>query len=167
MTKYQTFPIVTYSLFHEGQFQTSLLRILYLNLKKSYKLCKYLKKQHKSSRFTCCPWSHGLQQKNLMLVWQCHQLLSGFLANDHSHQSLLSANNKGDNEVKLRAMHRSLSIYIMAEKTSARRSSDKDCATNQHLKWGPLPSNEVSRTTKHVREGEGRKEKDREDPLIL
>ena len=39
-----------------------------------------------------------------MLVWWCHQRLSRFLANDHlpqvSRQSRMSANNKGDNEVK-------------------------------------------------------------------
>ena len=39
-----------------------------------------------------------------MLIWRCHQLLSGFLTNDHvprvSHHSCLSVNDKGD-EVKI------------------------------------------------------------------
>ena len=28
-----------------------------------------------------CPWSHGLRQKSLTLVWRWHQLLSGSLPN--------------------------------------------------------------------------------------
>ena len=50
-------------------------------------------------------WSHGLRQKNksLMPSWRYHQLLSGFLAKCYfprvSHNSRLSFNDKGDNEM--------------------------------------------------------------------
>jgi hypothetical protein len=44
----------------------------------------------------------GCGQKSFKLVWWCHQLLSGFLANDHLPQvSRLSANDKDDNDVIL------------------------------------------------------------------
>ena len=33
--------------------------------------------------FDCCPRSHGLRKKSFNLVWQCHQLLSVFLAKGH------------------------------------------------------------------------------------
>ena len=43
----------------------------------------------------------GFGQKSFRLVWRCHQLLSGFLANGHlPRMSCLSANDKEDNEVK-------------------------------------------------------------------
>ena len=49
----------------------------------------------------------------------CHQFFSMFLANCHlsqvSYQSHLSANDKGNNEVTLGAVHRSPGIYLMAE----------------------------------------------------
>ena len=58
----------------------------------------------------------GCDQKSFMLLWLCHLLLSGFLDSDHllrlSHQSRLSANDKGDNEVKPGAVLRSPSIYL-------------------------------------------------------
>ena len=48
-----------------------------------------------------------------------HQLLSGLLDNGHlprvSSQSRLSANDKGDNEVKPRTVHRSHGIYLRVE----------------------------------------------------
>ena len=54
-----------------------------------------------------------------MLVWRCHQLLPGFLAIGYlaraSHQTRLSTNNKGDNEMKQGAVHRSPGIYLTAE----------------------------------------------------
>ena len=53
------------------------------------------------------------------LVWQCHQLLSGFLVNGHlprvSCQSCLSANDKGDNEMILGPVQRSPGIYLTAD----------------------------------------------------
>ena len=52
-------------------------------------------------------------------MWQCHQLLSGFIANGHlprvSWQSRLSANDMGDNEVKPGAVLRFPVMYITAE----------------------------------------------------
>ena len=58
-------------------------------------------------------------QKSFKLVWRCHQLLSGFLAKDHLPRVVASvtsvANDKGDNEVILRAVHRSPGICLTAE----------------------------------------------------
>ena len=49
------------------------------------------------SGFSCCPWNRELQPKRFKLVWRCHQLLSGVLAKGHLLQvSCLSANDKGD-----------------------------------------------------------------------
>ena len=57
------------------------------------------------------PAVHGAmgfgQKKKTKLVWQCHQFLSGFLVKSHLprtlHQSRLSANDKGDNEMIAKA----------------------------------------------------------------
>ena len=48
----------------------------------SVSLFQYLFSTEKTMS-SCCPWSHGCSQKSVKLVWQCHQLLSGFLAKDH------------------------------------------------------------------------------------
>ena len=64
---------------------------------------------------TCSLWVESLakerKKKSFKLVWWCHQLLSGFLANGHlprvSLQSCLSANDKSDNGLKPGAVHRS------------------------------------------------------------
>ena len=50
-------------------------------------------------------------------MWQCHQLLSGFLAPlAPSVASITSvANDKGDNEMILGTVNRSLGIYLPAE----------------------------------------------------
>ena len=59
-----------------------------------------------------------------MLVWLCHPLLSGFLANGHFsqvlHQSHLWDNVNGDNEVKPRAVHVSPGIYLTAQENSGK-----------------------------------------------
>jgi hypothetical protein len=58
------------------------------------------------------------QKKSFKPVWQCHQLLSGFLAKGHLHrvsrQSCLSANDKADDVMITGAVHRP-SIYLTAE----------------------------------------------------
>ena len=63
----------------------------------------------------------GCGQKNFTLLYRCHQLLSGFLAKAQmtrvSSQSLLYANNKGDNEMIPQAVHRS-GICLTAEDIS-------------------------------------------------
>jgi hypothetical protein len=63
----------------------------------------------------------GCGQKSLLLVWRCHQLLSGFLAKGHlfpvSRWSRLSVNDKGDNEMIPRTVFRSPGIYLTAENT--------------------------------------------------
>ena len=108
----------------------------------------------------------GYSQKGLMLVWQYHPFLSGFLTNGDlpqlSSKSCLSTNEKGDNEVNLGAVHISPGIYIMyqekPQKTSARRLSDEDRLTNHCLKWGPLLPND-GRITQHIKERERRKRK--------
>ena len=63
------------------------------------------------------PWTAA--KKNFKLAWRCHQFLSRFLAKGHlppeSHQSLLLANDKGDNEMIPGAAHRSPGINLTAE----------------------------------------------------
>ena len=50
----------------------------------------------------------GYKQKSFKLVWRCHQLLTGSLANGHLPRvSRLSANVKDDNEVIPGAVPRS------------------------------------------------------------
>ena len=75
--------------------------------------------------FSMEPWA--AVKKSFKLVWQCHQLLSGFIANDHlprvSSQSCLSANDKGINK--------------MTWKTSARLPSDEGCMTSYHINCVP------------------------------
>ena len=87
--------------------------------------------------------------------------MSGLIASGHlSRVSRHSANDKIDNEVKPKAVHRSPGIYLTAEenpeKISASRTSDESNATGHHLKWGLLPSNDVGRIVQHVKQGEGR-----------
>ena len=43
-------------------------------------------------------------------------------------------------------------------RTSARRLSDKACATSHRLRWGVLHSSEVDRIVQHGKKGEGRRE---------
>ena len=84
-------------------------------------------------------------------MWRCHQLLSRFI----------SANDKGDNEVKPGAEDRSPGVYLIAEetpKTPARRSSDESCATSHPFKWDPFSQNDVGRIAQHFRERNGSKE---------
>ena len=87
-----------------------------------------------------------------------------------SPQSRLSVNDKGDDMMILRAVHKSLSICLTAEenpkKTSARRPSDEGSANSHNLKWGPILLNEVSRIAKHVSKGEGRKERNEKSGVL-
>ena len=56
-------------------------------------------------------------KKHHMLVWRCHQLLSGFQAKGHLLRvSCLSANDKGDNDMIPGAVHITPGIRLMAEK---------------------------------------------------
>ena len=107
----------------------------------------------------CCPWSHGLRQISFKLVWRCHQLLSGFLSKDSechiSHVCWLM--------IRIMRWYQGLWTDLLVcalrlSKISARRPSDKGCVTSHHLKWGPIPLNEVSRIAQHIRNGKGRKE---------
>ena len=60
------------------------------------------------------PWAAA--KKSFKLVWRCHQFLSGFLAKGYLPQSVTSvANDKGDNEMILEAVHRSFGICLTAE----------------------------------------------------
>ena len=65
------------------------------------------------------PLSDNCGQNSFKLVWQCHQLLSEFLAWGNlprvSCQLLLSANDKGDNEMIPEAVLRPPVIYLIAE----------------------------------------------------
>ena len=61
----------------------------------------------------------GFDPNSFKLVWRCYQFLYGFLANDHLPRVLphsrLSANDKGANEVKPGAVHRSPGTCFTAE----------------------------------------------------
>ena len=74
-------------------------------------------------------------------------------------EALLSSD-KGDNEAKVVAVHRSPGIYLKAEEnprnTTVRRRSE-DCATSHRLKWGPLPTYEIDRIVRDVMEKRERK----------
>ena len=64
----------------------------------------------------------GCGQKSFMLVRRIHQLLPGFLAKGHlprvSYQLRLSTNDKGDNEIIPRAVHRCLTFTLRLRKTA-------------------------------------------------
>ena len=63
----------------------------------------------------------AMAKKSFMLVLRRHQLLSGFVANDHllrvSRQSRLTVTDKGDNEMIPGALHKSPGIYFTVEET--------------------------------------------------
>ena len=94
----------------------------------------------------------GCDQKSFKL-W----VVSEFMAKGHlprmSHQSRLSANDKGDHEIFLGAEHKSPGIYLTAEENPENlslESVDEGCATSHRLKWGPFPTDEVGRISQHV-----------------
>ena len=62
-----------------------------------------------------------------------------FLADGHLsrllRQSRLSANDKGENEMKPEVLNRSLGIYLMAEENPEPQIGD---LTMLRLKWGPF-----------------------------
>ena len=67
----------------------------------------------------CSPAVHGAVDcglKSFKLEWRYHQFLFRFIAKGHLHrvsrQSGLLANDKGDNEMIPRAVHRSPGIYL-------------------------------------------------------
>ena len=85
-----------------------------------------------------------------MLVYLCHQLLSGFLANDHLPRESRQSANKGDNEMKQEAVHRFSGIFLATvENPGKPRLMGR--ATSHRLKSGPLPPNGVSRITGFVK----------------
>ena len=68
------------------------------------------------------------------------------------------ANDKGDNEMILGAVHKSPAICLTAEE-NPRKPQLGDSLMNSHrLKCGPYSPNEVGRIGQHIRRGEGRKE---------
>ena len=97
--------------------------------------------------FFCVRGEIGCGQKGFTLMWQCHQLLSGFLAKGHllrvsrqSRRSRRSLNDKGDNEKIPGAVHRSPGIYLSDKENPGKPqlgTFDEGCATNHRLKWGP------------------------------
>ena len=111
------------------------------------------------------PWT--VTKRSFRLVWRCHQLLSEFLLKCHlprvSRESRLSANDKGDEIIpgavnrffwEVKDLVKLPYSWDNPRKTSTRRPSDEGCASSHCLKWGPLPSNVVSRIAQHVRKGE-------------
>ena len=70
----------------------------------------------------------------------------------------LSADDKGDNEVKAGLCTNLLALNLQLSKSLARWTSDEGCATVISSK-APLPQSDVGRIAPYVREEEGRKEK--------
>ena len=83
-------------------------------------------------------------KKRLMLVWWCHQLLSGFLTKDPlirvSCQSRLSSNDMIPGVVR-----RSHGILL-----TSRRPYYESYTSSHRLKWNPFSPNEVRRIAQHV-----------------
>ena len=90
------------------------------------------------------------------------QLLSESLSKDNlpreSRQSCLSANDKSNNEMIPGDVHRFPGICLTAEENSGQPQLGGS-ANSHRLKWGPLSPNEVSRTVRHVRKEEEKKER--------
>ena len=105
----------------------------------------------------------GCEQKSFKLVWQCHHLLSKFLASGHlprvSLQSRLSVNDKGDNGMVPVDVHRSPGIYLTAE-VKPGKPQIEDCQwrlwDQSSAQMGPVPPIAVGRIAQHVRIGRGR-----------
>ena len=72
----------------------------------------------------CVHGNVGCGQKSFTLVWWCQQFLSGFLAKGHVALSVASvtsvANDKGDNEMILGAVHRSPGISLVSDEGAVR-----------------------------------------------
>ena len=78
------------------------------------------------------PVLHGLWPKMMNPVRRCHQLLFVVLAKDHlsrvSHQSLLSANGKVDNEMISGTVHRSPSSFLISKENPGKpQLGDRFC----------------------------------------
>ena len=85
------------------------------------------------------------------------------LANGHllrvPHQSRLSTNCKGNNEMIPGAEHRSSGSYLTAEKTPENTQLGDRHMTNHRFKWGTLNTSDVGKIKRHTREGERRKQR--------
>ena len=106
-------------------------------------------------------WRHGLWPKKL---WTSVAVPSQRLFASSVTSVTSVANDKGDNEMIARAVHRwSPDICLTGKENPGKPQLGdrlmKGCATSHGLKWGPLPLNEVGRIAQHVRKGEGRKER--------
>ena len=91
-----------------------------------------------------------------MLVRRYYQHLSGFLSNCHlsrvPSQAHLSANYKGNNEVKPGAILRSPDIHVTARENPGKPQLGNTCSTNHRLKWNQLSPSDVGGIMQHVRE---------------
>ena len=71
------------------------------------------------------------------------------------------ANDKGDNEMILRAVHRSPGICLTAEENPRKPQLEDGpmmgLCDQSSPKWGQFPPNEANRIAQHVRKGERRK----------
>ena len=104
----------------------------------------------------------GCSQESFKLVRRCLQLLSGFLVSGHlpwmSRQSYLLANDTSDSEVILGAVHKFPDIYLTTEENPRKlQLGNEDCVNGPHIKWGPLPPNDVCRITQRGENGGIRK----------
>ena len=124
---------------HKHYFCIKVKVTLYINKRYFKFVCEFFTKNilinFRKLDPSCGPVVHGAmgcRQKNLKLVWRCHQLLSGFLAKGHLPRVLQES-------------CRSLMIRVLMK-----------------WSWGlctdlwPFPPNEVGRIAQHVRKGEGR-----------
>jgi hypothetical protein len=86
------------------------------------------------------------------------KFLPRFLANGYlsrvSRQLHSPANDKGNNKIIPRAVHRSPGISLTAEEKLSLKTVDEACATSHRLKWYLFPQNELRTIAQHVRKGE-------------
>ena len=76
-----------------------------------------------------------------------------------SRKSHLSSYDKGENEMRPMAVHRSPGIYFTVEENPVNfnwEKSDEDYATSHRLKWDPSLSNDVGRIAENIKAGEGK-----------
>jgi hypothetical protein len=108
----------------------------------------------------CCPWSHGLRPKKLSVSVAMPTAPIRVPSQRPLAPNVTSvtsiANDNGENEMIVGAVHRSPGICLTAEENLSQEIVWwRDCATIHRLKWDPFHPNEFVRIAHHVRMGEG------------
>ena len=102
----------------------------------------------------CCPWSHGLRQEKIYASVTVPPTPLWIPSQWPLAQSVTPiGNDKGDNFTDLLAFilrfRKTVEIWVS-------RMSDEICRISHHLKWGPLPPNDIGRIAQQTREGNKR-----------